>query len=264
MRLRKCIIIITLVVLTSFLFSCGSDAKVVNEIPSGFIKLNDRGVAPKNILKYEIDEKEVLFLDADGTCIYQTELVNNDFIVKFDNSYYIKEEKYVELFDKITVSKVVKELPSGFIKLSTVGDYYYNDTNDLHYKFEDTKISFLDAKDTIYETDLSNSDFIVIFNYEYYINYDKYLELINIATAPKTVQIKPEGFIPLVNAVQNQKNGLDFVFFETQISFLVADKCIYQTAIYNDNFLLKYQNEFYVNETQFQNIIRIANDISKK
>jgi len=76
-----------------------SDAKVVGEIPSGFIHLPKGGGNWDNGLHYVSWETQISFLDANGACIYQTGFDNSDFIVKYKKEYYINEEKFLELME---------------------------------------------------------------------------------------------------------------------------------------------------------------------
>ncbi|MNW55927.1 hypothetical protein D3C74_336190 [compost metagenome] len=76
------------------------------------------------------------------------------------------------------VSKVV---PSGFISLNEAID---NMKGTLRYVPWESQISFLDADNfTIYQTGFANRDFIVEYKDEYYINGEKYSELVGIANA---------------------------------------------------------------------------------
>ena len=96
--------IFSLIFITGFvlllLISCGgNDAKVVKEIPVGFICLPKGGGDWDNGLHYVSWESQISFLDADENCIYQTGFDNSDFIVKYKNEYYVKELKVLELID---------------------------------------------------------------------------------------------------------------------------------------------------------------------
>ncbi|MNN08659.1 hypothetical protein D3C81_1215200 [compost metagenome] len=80
--------------------------------------------------------------------------------------------------DTKMVSKVV---PSGFISLNEAID---NTKGTLRYVPWESQISFLDADSfTIYQTGFANRDFIVEYKDEYYINGEKYSELVGIANA---------------------------------------------------------------------------------
>ncbi|HNX15146.1 MAG TPA: hypothetical protein PK854_04000 [Oscillospiraceae bacterium] len=267
MKTKKVFLLIILVALFSFLISCGSDTKEVKEIPKGFIKLSSRGNYPKNSLSYIFEENQVLFYDADGTCIYQSELSKSDFIVKYQDEYYVNEEKYIELFDLVTDSEVVRNLPSGFVNLRTAGEM--DENSFLSYRFGETDISFFVAGDCIYQTELSNSDFIVIYHYEYYINYEKYSRLVKAAvakivssTAIAVVPTKPAEFVPLQTELDELQNGHNVFFFETGVSFYNADGVgIYGAAINDPEFLVLYNDGYYVNKEKFQEIVEIADKI---
>ncbi|WP_155985720.1 hypothetical protein [Paenibacillus gorillae] len=77
-------------------------------------------------------------------------------------------------------AKVVsKAVPSGFISLKEAID----DTNgSLRYMPWESQIAFLDADNiTIYQTGFDNRGFIVKYKGEYYINEEKYSDLVKIA-----------------------------------------------------------------------------------
>jgi len=70
----------------------------------------------------------------------------------------------------------------------------------------------------------------------------------------------PLGFIHLEKGGNRQKNGLHYVSWESQISFLDADEiCIYQTSFANSDFIVKFKNEYYVNEEIFLELMKVAN-----
>ncbi|MPN40314.1 hypothetical protein SDC9_187850 [bioreactor metagenome] len=133
--------------------------------------------------------------------------------------------------------KSVERTPPGFVKLSTVGDNI--ETGGLHYIINESQISFLDDNETcIYQTELTNDDFIITYENEFYIYQGKYLELAKIATDIKTVETKPEGFIQLNEGLRDLKNNLHYVLGKTEIWFLDADEiCIYQTELNNSHLL---------------------------
>ncbi|HOP12150.1 MAG TPA: hypothetical protein PK629_11755 [Oscillospiraceae bacterium] len=265
MKIKNAVLLIVLAVLTFLLVSCESDAKELKRIPAGFIKLTSSGNYPRNSLSFMIKGKRILINDVDGTCIYQTKLSNSDFIVQCDDVYYVSEGKYLELFDSVTVSKIVDKIPSGFVKLSSV------DTDQgLRYGFGKTDISFFTSGGTcIYKTELSNSDFIVIYKYEYYIDNNKYSDMVKMTSGPEIetkhtfvqiVQTKPDGFIQLVEAANNQVNGLNFMFFENYILFFDCERvCIFVTENDDPEFIVEFKDEFFVNEKKFSELVDAAN-----
>ncbi|MCL2087084.1 MAG: hypothetical protein FWH05_05765 [Oscillospiraceae bacterium] len=100
------IVFLTMFIITSFvlLVSCiknsesmWSDAKIVKEIPIGFVYLPKNGGNWGNGLHYVPWETQISFLDIDDNCIYQTGFDNSDFIVKYGKEYYINEENFLEL-----------------------------------------------------------------------------------------------------------------------------------------------------------------------
>jgi len=81
----------------------------------------------------------------------------------------------------------------------------------------------------------------------------------------KVVNAIPEGFVPLPKDLDSLGNGLRYVPWESQISFLdINDVCIYQTGFSNSNFIVKYNNEYYVNEEKLLELIDIANTAFEK
>jgi hypothetical protein len=75
----------------------------------------------------------------------------------------------------------------------------------------------------------------------------------------KAVSELPSGFIPLPLGNEESANGLHYVPWESQISFMDADECcIYQTGFTNSDFIVKFRNEYYVNEEKYLELIEIA------
>ncbi|MGO4548542.1 hypothetical protein AB4Z29_27510 [Paenibacillus sp. 2TAB23] len=75
--------------------------------------------------------------------------------------------------------EVSKEVPPGFISLNVAID---NTNGSLRYMPWESQIAFLDADNiTIYQTGFENRDFIIKYKGGYYINEEKYLELVEIS-----------------------------------------------------------------------------------
>ena len=91
-------LVFTLLLMLFVLSLRDNDAKLVKEIPSGFVQL-PKGGSWDNGLHYVPWESQIAFLDDDENCIYQTGFNNSDFIVKHKNEYYVNEEKLSELID---------------------------------------------------------------------------------------------------------------------------------------------------------------------
>lgn len=73
-------------------------------------------------------------------------------------------------------ANMVLRVPAGFVHLQS------NLKNGLNVMPFETQIAFLDADGVgIYQTGFKNSDFIVKYNGEYYVNEEKLLELVDIA-----------------------------------------------------------------------------------
>lgn len=71
-------------------------------------------------------------------------------------------------------------------------------------------------------------------------------------------QVSP-GFVYLSEEMVILENGLHYVSWETQISFLDSEEiCIYQTGFDNSDFIVKYKDEYYVNEKKLLELVDIA------
>jgi hypothetical protein len=71
----------------------GNDAKIVFDLPPGFVSLDEEMTLSKDALSYVFWESQISFLDTEGTCIYQTSVKNDKFIVKYKGEYYINESE---------------------------------------------------------------------------------------------------------------------------------------------------------------------------
>lgn len=56
----------------------------------------------------------------------------------------------------------------------------------------------------------------------------------------------PDGFVEIEKL---EDAGLDSVFWESQISIIQGQACIYQTSVKNEDFIVKYQGKYYFNPT---------------
>ncbi len=79
-----------------------NDAKMVFNLPSGFVSLDETIASSDGVLHYVFWESQISFLDSKDTCIYQTSVKNDSFIVKYKGKYYISESKYNELLETVT------------------------------------------------------------------------------------------------------------------------------------------------------------------
>jgi hypothetical protein len=76
-------------------------------------------------------------------------------------------------------TKIASKVPTGFISLN---EAINNMKGTLRYVTWESQISFLDADNiTIYQTGFENRDFIVEYQGDYYVNEQKYLELVEVA-----------------------------------------------------------------------------------
>ena len=77
--------------------------KVVREVPDGFVHLQNN---LKNGMRTVGFESRITFMDADGNSFFSTGFGYSDFIVRYNNEYYVNEEKLLEL---IEVAGIVSE-----------------------------------------------------------------------------------------------------------------------------------------------------------
>lgn len=105
MNLKRMIIVLLIVaavlVLVYGLLQGRNDAKMVFKLPDGFVSLEEVINSSEGALNYVFWESQISFLDAKGTCIYQTGVKNDNFIVKYKGKYYISESKYNELLTTV-------------------------------------------------------------------------------------------------------------------------------------------------------------------
>lgn len=96
-----CILLVLVVVLAVYygFVQEGNDAKIVFNLPPGFVSLDETTTLSKDALSYVFLESQISFIDSGGTCIYQTSVKNDKFIVKYKGEYYINESEYNELFE---------------------------------------------------------------------------------------------------------------------------------------------------------------------
>lgn len=94
---------------------------------------------------------------------------------------------------------------------------------------------------------------LVFFFVFFHLNSNKYDESIY---EVETVSFLPEGFVPLDTVITDSDGRLlEYVFWETQISFLDEEgKAIYQSNVKNDDFIVEYNGEYYINKNEFPNI----------
>lgn len=65
----------------------------------------------------------------------------------------------------------------------------------------------------------------------------------------KTKLFVPQGFVSLSEWIADSDGAFDYVFWESQISILDAQgKCIYQTDVKDDAFIVKYRGEYFVDQ----------------
>jgi hypothetical protein len=83
-----------------------NDAKMGLSLPAGFVSLEDEITSSEGALSYVFWESQISFLDPKGTCIYQTSVKNDSFIVKYKGKYFISESKYNEMLEAV---KNIKE-----------------------------------------------------------------------------------------------------------------------------------------------------------
>ena len=94
----KKLLTVILIVGQMFISACGSDEVTqVRKIPDGFIRLPDGGEYKK--LSWMGWETQIVFMDKDENCIYQTGFNNSEFIVWYKDAYYVNEEKFNKMLE---------------------------------------------------------------------------------------------------------------------------------------------------------------------
>ncbi len=96
---KKIIALVLIIIFGVMLISaCSGDGVTqVKEIPDGFVRLPDGGECEK--LSWMGWETQIVFMDKEENCIYQTGFNNSEFIVWYKDAYYVNEEKFNELLD---------------------------------------------------------------------------------------------------------------------------------------------------------------------
>lgn len=106
---------------------------------------------------------------------------------------------------------------------------------------------------------------VCVFAISYFALNGGYYGIDKIGDEVKEVRKIPKGFVSLNKGGDDEENGLSFVLWESQVSVLDADEsCIYQTSIGNSNFIVKYNEDLYVNEKKLLELIEIANSASEQ
>ena len=107
-------LLLLITIITLCIPSCGRyDIKVVRQVPSGFISLKEACDSTEGALRYVFWETQLSFLDADDKCIYQTNVNNSDFIVKYRGENYINEEKILELIEIAIIAPEIRRKTFG-------------------------------------------------------------------------------------------------------------------------------------------------------
>ena len=68
----------------------------------------------------------------------------------------------------------------------------------------------------------------------------------------RSVHEIPDGFVEMEKL---EDAGLDPVFWESQISITQGERCVYQTSVRDESFIVKYQGKYYLNLAVLQDII---------
>jgi len=77
---------------------------IVDKLPTGFIALNLVLETNSEILSSLFWSTNIVFQDVKGITIFQTNVRNNEFIVIYNNSYYVNEKIILEIMEKATIS----------------------------------------------------------------------------------------------------------------------------------------------------------------
>lgn len=77
------------------------NVKKVVKLPAGFISLEEICERKETISHYVFFETQILFFDSNDTCIFQANVKDSNFIVEYQNKYYINKESYLELVNEM-------------------------------------------------------------------------------------------------------------------------------------------------------------------
>lgn len=92
---------------------------------------------------------------------------------------------------------------------------------------------------------------VASFSVIYYQNVGKYW--------PKTVLLKPVGFITLDSAMEGNEDFIHYEFFETAVFFLDKNNNGLGTwGVRDSSFIVRYSGEFYINKNLFDVMVEIA------
>lgn len=104
-RMIILLLILVTAVLVFGLIQARNDAKMVFNLPAKFVSLDKAIASSQGSLRYVFWESQISFLNSKNINIYQTNIKNGDFIVKYKGEYYISESKYNELIEIATNNK---------------------------------------------------------------------------------------------------------------------------------------------------------------
>ncbi len=95
------LIFVAVLVLAFELVQGKNDIKTVIILPAEYISLDEAITSSNGIQRYMFWESQISFLDSKGVCVYQTDVKDCDFIVKYKGGYYIDKSMYNKLIEKV-------------------------------------------------------------------------------------------------------------------------------------------------------------------
>lgn len=147
-------------------------------------------------------------------------------------------------------------IPDGFVLLDEVKQNPYW---TLWEQIENGKIRFFNAFDAcIFETDVTDTCFIVEYEGQIYVDEAKMDELL---FGPVMVDPMPPGYAALQEITAQSDAIASYVFFENQVSLLDAQGAtIYQTLANDMDLIVCCDNVYYVKESRIQEIITASSN----
>lgn len=72
---------------------------------------------------------------------------------------------------------------------------------------------------------------------------------------PYVVSEVPQGYVSLNDLIESTGNKIGYIFWESQIAITNERECIYQTNVKDKDFIVKYQEQYYINVDKFNDDI---------
>lgn len=81
------------------------DAPTVNRVPPNFIALENVFDLSNGMLNYVFWENQISFFLEEDVCIYQTEVNDKDFIIKYEGKYYINATILLDKYNEFSYNQ---------------------------------------------------------------------------------------------------------------------------------------------------------------